>query len=160
MITSLPVHDMAFRCRITIYATKWTWFHMLTAATFYFCNVSRHPLVFSYHFIRHPKAVPEITLIDLVPSTEYYLSVRSHPSENNIVWGWRESLDAPKLCTTTATLTDRACLPPFFPSPVSFFIRSFSYSCWLVLSPVLPVSPVSPVSPISLVSPQKSYELR
>lgn len=108
---------------------------MLTAATSHFYNVFRHPLVFSYHFIRHPKAVPEITLIDLVPSTEYYLSVRSHPSENNIVWGWRESLDAPKLCTTTATLTDRACLPPFFPSPVSFsFVLFLGVVGWSRLS--------------------------
>eukprot|EP01045_Picozoa_sp_COSAG04_P035620 COSAG04_NODE_8302_length_993_cov_1.342282_2_plen_102_part_01 len=31
-----------------------------------------------------------ITLIDLVPDTEYFLTVRSHPSEFNVVWGWRE----------------------------------------------------------------------
>lgn len=34
-------------------------------------------------------ATASITLIDLVPDTEYTLSVRSHPSVFNIVWGWR-----------------------------------------------------------------------
>ena len=42
-------------------------------------------------------AVPSLTLIDLVPGAKYYLSVRSHPAENNIVWGWREATD-PVLC--------------------------------------------------------------
>ena len=58
-------------------------------------------------FLSTLKALPQIVLIDLVPATQYYLSVRSHPSEYNIVWGWRESTDAPSVCTTAATRTDR-----------------------------------------------------
>lgn len=50
-------------------------------------------------------AVPSITLIDLVPDTEYTLSVRSHPSEFNIVWGWRPAGLAFK-CKTTSERAD------------------------------------------------------
>ena len=45
---------------------------------------------------------PSITLIDLVPNTEYFLTVRSHPSEFNVVWGWREPTGAPLRCKTAA----------------------------------------------------------
>ena len=46
------------------------------------------------------------TLIDLVPGTDYYLSVRSHPASDNIVWGWREATQ-PVRCTTMAGRRDR-----------------------------------------------------
>jgi hypothetical protein len=50
-------------------------------------------------------ATSSITLIDLVPDTEYTLSVRSHPSEFNIVWGWRPAGLAFK-CKTTSERAD------------------------------------------------------
>ena len=46
-------------------------------------------------------ASTETTLIDLVPGTNYYLTIRSHPSENNIVWGWRAATQ-PVRCATMA----------------------------------------------------------
>ena len=50
-------------------------------------------------------ATPSITLMDLVPDTEYTLSVRSHPSEFNIVWGWRPAAASFK-CKTAAERAD------------------------------------------------------
>lgn len=46
--------------------------------------------------------VPSITLIDLNPGVTYYLRVRSHPSEYDIVWGWRQSTTPAVACTTKA----------------------------------------------------------
>jgi hypothetical protein len=51
-------------------------------------------------------ASTEVTLIDLVPGTRYFLTLRSHPSEDNIVWGWRQPT-APVMCTTAAGRRDR-----------------------------------------------------
>ena len=39
---------------------------------------------------------------DLLPNHTYYVSVRSHPSTNNIVWGWRASAGPPVRCVTDA----------------------------------------------------------
>lgn len=41
-----------------------------------------------------------VTLIDLVPGTDYYLTVRSHPAADNIVWGWRAPTGPPLKCST------------------------------------------------------------
>ena len=49
---------------------------------------------------------PSVTLIDLRPATAYYVTVRSHPSESNIVWGWRSPSPAVR-CTTSVTMQDR-----------------------------------------------------
>jgi hypothetical protein len=52
-------------------------------------------------------ATSSITLIDLVPDTAYTLSVRSHPSEFNIVWGWRPA----GLAFKCKTMSERADAP-------------------------------------------------
>ena len=52
-------------------------------------------------------ATASVTLVDLVPDTEYTLSVRSHPSEFNIVWGWRPA--GPTF--TCKTMAERADAP-------------------------------------------------
>ena len=46
-------------------------------------------------------STPNTTLIDLVPNQAYHLTVRSHPSSNNIVWGWRPPA-AEVVCMTAA----------------------------------------------------------
>ena len=46
-------------------------------------------------------STPNTTLIDLVPSQAYHLTVRSHPSSDNIVWGWRPPA-AEVVCMTAA----------------------------------------------------------
>ena len=45
--------------------------------------------------------VPNTTLIDLVPNQTYHVTVRSHPSSENIVWGWRAP-EAEVVCMTAA----------------------------------------------------------
>jgi hypothetical protein len=57
-------------------------------------------------FALQTSPVPSVRLIDLVPSTSYYLTLRSHPSSEQIVWGWRPPASAPVLCTTAAERTD------------------------------------------------------
>ena len=46
-------------------------------------------------------STPNTTLIDLVPSQAYHLTVRSHPSSDSIVWGWRPPA-AEVVCMTAA----------------------------------------------------------
>jgi hypothetical protein len=50
--------------------------------------------------------VPQVTLIDLNPGMTYYLGVRSHPSVNDIVWGWRAPTSTVS-CTTASRRRDR-----------------------------------------------------
>ena len=47
-------------------------------------------------------ATTSATVLDLVPDTAYYFTLRSHPSEFNIVWGWRQPAVAVS-CSTSAT---------------------------------------------------------
>ena len=51
-----------------------------------------------------------LTLNDLVPDTEYTLSVRSHPSQFNIVWGWRPASPSFK-CRTAPERADAPSQP-------------------------------------------------
>ena len=46
-------------------------------------------------------ATPNTTLLDLVPNQTYHVTVRSHPSSDNIVWGWRAP-EAEVVCMTAA----------------------------------------------------------
>ena len=46
-------------------------------------------------------AAPNTTLLDLVPNQTYHVTVRSHPSSDNIVWGWRAP-EAEVVCMTAA----------------------------------------------------------
>ena len=57
-------------------------------------------------FALQTTTTPSLTIVDLLPSTAYMISVRSHPSENNIVWGWRPSTP-PLQCSTTSAPNDR-----------------------------------------------------
>eukprot|EP01048_Picozoa_sp_COSAG05_P026503 COSAG05_NODE_7269_length_835_cov_1.126359_1_plen_218_part_01 len=56
-------------------------------------------------FALQTTAAPSVKLIDLMPSTTYYLAVHSHPSEYNIVWGWRAPSSRIR-CATTAEQLD------------------------------------------------------
>jgi len=57
-------------------------------------------------FALQTTAATSMVLLDLIPSTSYWLSVRSHTDSENIVWGWRDASPA-VLCTTQPLLTDR-----------------------------------------------------
>lgn len=55
-------------------------------------------------FALQTTAFPAATLIDLVPGTSYYLSMRSHPAQSNIVWGWRAATPRIKCVTMPARM--------------------------------------------------------
>ena len=47
-----------------------------------------------------------LTLTDLLPGTDYFLTLRSHPSAENVVWGWRPAEEVGRLCATAAASSD------------------------------------------------------
>lgn len=71
----------------------------------YYVQLSDPSITASTPYALQTTAMPSMTLIDLVPDTEYTLSVRSHPSDFNIVWGWRLA-GASFKCKTTAERAD------------------------------------------------------
>jgi len=61
-------------------------------------------------FALQTTATNSLTLVDLLPSTTYLLSVRSHPSASTFGWGWRKPTAA--LSATCATTDGDAAAAP------------------------------------------------
>ena len=80
-----------------------TW-EAVSATDLYYVSLASTPL--ARPFALQTTAEPNITLIDLLPGQNYYIQLRSHPSADDIVWGWRSPSVAVK-CVTVAASTDR-----------------------------------------------------
>jgi hypothetical protein len=93
----------ALTCSATATTLTVSW-PAVDATDLYYIALSEKEL--SRPFALQTSPGPSTRLIDLVPSTQYYLSLRSHPSSEQIVWGWRPSSVSPVLCTTTAERVD------------------------------------------------------
>lgn len=70
----------------------------------YYIALSATPLARPFALQTTTKQV--ITVTDLLPATDYYLTLRSHPRTENIVWGWRLATGPAVKCSTTVARTD------------------------------------------------------
>ena len=93
-------HSLSCTSSATSISVKWD---AIEATDLYYVALSETAT--SRPFALQTSAAPSLRLIDLVPSTTYYLTLRSHPSSEQIVWGWRPAA-APVRCSTTAERPD------------------------------------------------------
>lgn len=70
------------------------------ATDLYYIALSATPTSRPFALQTSAGPVPSVTLTDLLPGTDYFLTLRSHPSAENVVWGWRPAQEVGKLCAT------------------------------------------------------------
>ncbi len=100
-----PASDAAGSCSAATATTlKVSWAEE-PETDMYYVQLTDPSVIGSRPYALQTTAVASVTLVDLVPDTEYTLSVRSHPSDFNIVWGWRPASPTFK-CKTMAERVD------------------------------------------------------
>ena len=98
-LVSLPLASSAVTCGAAGATTLVVSWDAVLDTDLYYVALSSSPGVAPYAL--QTSATPSLTLIDLVPEKKYHITVRSHPSTENIVWGWRPPT-AEVVCKTKA----------------------------------------------------------